>query len=279
MGHADNSTSSLMVSVSCTVYNHESYLKKCLEGFVMQITNFDFEVIVHDDASTDKSADIILQYASKYPNIIKPIIEKDNQYSKGAAHLNEIIFSHLHGKYIALCEGDDYWTDPFKLQKQVDYLESHKAVNIAVHNAIRAYSDGKTEPFNDGVKPGVYDLIQCLYKGWFTPTASFLFRNNLELSPLWFENGSNGDMAVLYSNLMLGKLYYSDEIMSVYNYGTPCSMSSSTSRQILYNKKLGMLKSINVLSSYKYSLATLPVMLYVIFKKTVWSIKTWMHIK
>ena len=115
----------LMVTIRCITYNHESYIRQCLDGFLMQKTTFRFEAIVHDDASTDGTATIIREYADKYPNIIKPIFETENQYSKRDGSLRRILDAHTHGKYIAMCEGDDYWTDPYKLQKQVDFLESH----------------------------------------------------------------------------------------------------------------------------------------------------------
>lgn len=111
----------IMVSIRCTVYNHEPYLRDCLEGFIMQKTNFRIEAIVHDDASTDGSATIIKEYAEKYPDIIKPIYEVENQYSKHNGSLERIMNEACKGKYIAFCEGDDYWIDPLKLQKQVDF--------------------------------------------------------------------------------------------------------------------------------------------------------------
>lgn len=113
----------ILVSIQCLVYNHEPYLRQCLDGFVMQKTNFRFEAIVHDDVSTDGSAAIIREYAEKYPDIIKPIYETENQYSKRDGSLFKIMNAACRGKYIAMCEGDDYWIDPLKLQKQVDFLE------------------------------------------------------------------------------------------------------------------------------------------------------------
>lgn len=116
----------LMVTIRCITYNHEPYIRQCLEGFVMQRTNFRFEAIVHDDASTDGTAGIIREYAEKYPDIIKPIYETENQYSKGGFPLlQKIMNDYTHGKYVSFCEGDDYWIDPLKLQKQVDFLEAH----------------------------------------------------------------------------------------------------------------------------------------------------------
>lgn len=121
-----------LVSIHCLTFNQASYIRQCLDGFVMQKTNFPFEAIVHDDASTDGTAEIIQEYAEKYPNIIKPILEKENQYTKiGFSGIEKLMAEKEQGKYIAICEGDDYWTDFHKLQKQVDFLESHP--NYGLH--------------------------------------------------------------------------------------------------------------------------------------------------
>lgn len=125
----------LIVSIKCITYNHEAYIRQCLEGFVMQKTNFRYEAIVHDDASTDATATIIREYAEKYPDIIKPIIETENQYSKGGSILFDIMENCLLGKYVCICEGDDYWTDQYKLQKQVDYLDNHPDC-VLVHTGV-----------------------------------------------------------------------------------------------------------------------------------------------
>ena len=123
-----------LVSIQCMVYNHEPYLRQCLDGFVMQRTNFKFEAIVHDDVSTDGSAAIIREYAEKYPDIIKPIYETENQYSKKDGSLDRIMREACNGKYIAICEGDDYWIDPLKLQKQVDFLDANLEYGMCYTN-------------------------------------------------------------------------------------------------------------------------------------------------
>lgn len=122
-----------IVSIRCLVYNHEPYLRQCLDGFVKQKTTFPYEAIVHDDASTDGSAAIIREYADKYPDIIKPIYETENQWGKGTTRKNMDAAIHPNTKYIAMCEGDDYWTDPHKLQLQVDFLESHQDYYMTCH--------------------------------------------------------------------------------------------------------------------------------------------------
>lgn len=137
----ERTDSPLMVTIRCITYNHEPYIRQCLEGFVMQKTNFRFEAIVHDDASTDGTADIIREYAQKYPDIIKPILEDENQYSKHDGSISRILNEHTHGKYVAMCEGDDYWTDPLKLQKQVDFLEAYPEYGLCATNYYRLYQN------------------------------------------------------------------------------------------------------------------------------------------
>ncbi len=124
-----------LLSISCATYNHENFIKDCLDGFVMQKTNFNFEVLIHDDASTDNTANIIREYEQKYPDIIKPIYQTENQYSKGKPISATFNWPRAQSKYIALCEGDDYWTDPNKLQKQVDFLEANPDYMMCFHNA------------------------------------------------------------------------------------------------------------------------------------------------
>lgn len=122
-----------LVSIVCITYNHEPFIRQCLDGFMMQKTNFKFEVLINDDASTDKTADIIREYETKYPDIIKSIYQTENQYSKGNHPWFDILFPITKGKYIALCEGDDYWIDPLKLQKQVDFLEKNPEYVLTSH--------------------------------------------------------------------------------------------------------------------------------------------------
>ena len=112
------------VSVICCAYNHEPYIRECLDGLVKQETSFKYEVIVHDDASTDATAEVIREYQAMYPGLIRPIYQIENQYSRKTAILRTFVYPRVKGKYVAICEGDDYWTDSQKLQKQVDALEA-----------------------------------------------------------------------------------------------------------------------------------------------------------
>lgn len=168
----------LIVSIWCLCYNHEQYIRDCLNGFIMQKTSFPFEAIVHDDASTDHSADIIREYAEKYPNIIKPIYEKENQYSKADGSLDRILQKSCVGKYIAICEGDDYWTDPYKLQKQVDFLEQNVDYGLCYTNVQRIIAKtNKLEEIWGGPSETFEELLMCNS----IPAMSAVYRRNLLL--------------------------------------------------------------------------------------------------
>ena len=149
----------ILVSVICTAYNHEKYIKSALDGFVMQKTDFAFEAIVHDDASTDGTADIIREYAEKYPHIIKPILQTENQYSKNISITNGIILPRTQGKYIAFCEGDDFWTDENKLQLQVDFLENNPDYIACVHNTTFHDCSGKCKDELMVLKNDEHDVL------------------------------------------------------------------------------------------------------------------------
>ena len=162
-------TRPLMVSIRCITYNHEPYIRQCLDGFVMQKTNFRFEAIVHDDASTDGTAAIIREYAEKYPDIIKPIFETENQYSKRDGSLDRIMDAACTGKYIAFCEGDDYWTDPLKLQKQVDILEKAPQYGL-VYSLASNFDQIRGEFLKDNWGKQI-DQENCYWGSW-VPTLT-----------------------------------------------------------------------------------------------------------
>ena len=133
-----------LVSISCLTFNHAPYLRKCFDSFLAQKTDFDIEILVHDDASSDGTQEIIQEYTEKYPGIFKPIIQKENQYSKGVRGIAvRYNFARSKGKYIATCEGDDYWTDPLKLQKQVDFLEDNPNYSMCCTNYSEINSAGE----------------------------------------------------------------------------------------------------------------------------------------
>lgn len=167
-----------VVSISCLVYNHSRFLRECLDGFVMQKTDFPFEAIVHDDASTDGSAEIIREYAEKYPEIIRPIYEKENVFSRDPSACYGEINKRIRGKYEAICEGDDYWTDPHKLQRQVDYMEAHPNCSLCFHRARVCYDD---HSHADTVYPAKHRkagefTFDALLRGNFIATNTVMYR-------------------------------------------------------------------------------------------------------
>ena len=125
------------ISISCITFNHEKFIRNALDGILMQETTFPVEILIHDDASTDNTSKIIQEYERKYPDIINPIYQSENQYSKNIRIGPNFQYPRVKGKYYAPCEGDDYWIDPYKLQKQVDFLEANLEYVICGHDRRR----------------------------------------------------------------------------------------------------------------------------------------------
>lgn len=221
----------IMVSVICTTYNHEKYIRKCLDGFIMQETDFPYEVLVHDDASTDNTASIVHEYEILYPDIIKPIYQTENQYSKGKAITRDIIFPKCRGKYIALCEGDDYWTDPLKLQKQVAALETHPDCVMCVCRAERVSEDESeivgycpSIPLDKGVIESER-FLNIIIKKYEFQTSSYvicaaLYKKYKENTPDFAKTCPVGDMAYLLYFGYVGNVYYCKETMTCNRMGS-----------------------------------------------------------
>lgn len=209
----------IRVSIRCFAYNHERFIRQCLDGFVMQKTDFRFEAIVHDDASTDNTAAIIREYAEKYPDIIKPIYETENQYSKHDGSLTRIMNAHTRGKYVAMCEGDDYWTDPYKLQKQVDFLESHPDYVMCSH-LFDVYNErNKQLQKNDesSFTGKSYDLDTLINGEWYFQPLTVLFRFDAYDREHFASYGLSMDVILYYELLRRGgKGYCLPDVMAVY---------------------------------------------------------------
>lgn len=165
-----------LLAVNCITYNHEPYIRDTLEGFVLQRTNFPFVAVVHDDASTDGTADIIKEYAAKYPELIIPFIETENQYSKCDGSLQRRMNACIRGEYVAFCEGDDWWTDPLKLQKQVDFLEANPDYGLC-YTKISRYSQLHGEMLCDW--GGDFESFEQHIQGNVIPTLSVVIRRHL----------------------------------------------------------------------------------------------------
>ncbi|MFT4518057.1 MAG: glycosyltransferase involved in cell wall biosynthesis [Halioglobus sp.] len=216
-----NSDSGLLVSVVCATYNQERYLANALDGFLAQLTSFPFEILVHDDASTDGTAAIIRSYHERYPEIIRPIIQAENQYSKGGFKPWVYAASHSCAQYIAVCEGDDYWIVEDKLQRQIDALDENENVDFSFHSAFELTEgqllDHASWVFGeDQILP--LDFLMDLRAGSFAPTASYVIRRRvLENLPEWFLQGAPvADFFVERYAALRGGAAYFCEPMSVY---------------------------------------------------------------
>jgi glycosyltransferase involved in cell wall biosynthesis len=202
-----------VVSVHCCTYNHENYIGEAIDSFLMQVTDFPIEIWIHDDASTDGTREIIEYYQLSYPGIIKTILQKKNQYSNGKRSL-----SFLHGKtkakYIANCDGDDYWTDPAKLQKQVDFLEAHPDYVISGHDAFIIDQNGteiKSSKLADADKRDFDGRDLALVEAWVL-TMSRVYRNVVEDFAVERNMVLNGDTFLLSILGGYGKSHYHDDI-------------------------------------------------------------------
>lgn len=230
----------VLVSIRCTVYNHAPFIRECLDGFVKQKTNFKFEAIVHDDASTDGSADIIKEYAEKYPDIIKPILEVENQWSKHDGSIPRIMDANMSGKYVAICEGDDCWIDENKLQLQVDYMEKHNNCSMCFHDAktYSFYTKDFIKKFNLPNKDKDYYSRHLFTIGWLAPTASIMYRREDLISPTDYPEWTNldglgSDIKWQMFLSLKGYFHYIAREMSLYRFGTP---GSATERNKGANK-------------------------------------------
>ena len=189
-----------LVTIICTTFNHEGFISEALEGFLIQKTSFSFEIIVHDDASTDNTPNIIRDFAERYPLIVKPILQKENQYSNKEVNIwSDFTFPKAQGKYIALCEGDDYWIDESKLQKQVDFLENNPDYVITWTDFLTR-KETELAPNNFiNTLPEVYIIdFDTLFNPYCTYTLTCVFRKDA-VDPLDYKKFKHGKDNTLYS--------------------------------------------------------------------------------
>lgn len=224
----------IKVSVICITYNQVDYIRDAIDSFLMQKTNFDFEILIHDDASTDGTAEIVKEYADRYPDKIKAVLQTENQYSKGVKVSDTFLVPLMRGHYVAFCEGDDFWCDPNKLQIQYDYMESHPDCAMYIHGGWNVSPDLKTI-FNSHTltdKPckfGVEDAIRGL--GIKTLTNSFFYRAKYRYNlPEFMKIAPTGDYGRVIVAALGGYIYYDPKKMSAHR----CLAKNSFT--VTYNK-------------------------------------------
>lgn len=238
-----------IVSVKILTYNHSQYINQCIESVLMQKTNFQFEIVIGEDCSKDGTREICQKYTELYPNIVKLIISDSNV---GISENSKRTYEACKGKYIAFCEGDDYWIDPYKLQKQVSFLENNIDYSLCFHNAFieNLNNPGKVSSFPIDRNKNVFTTKDIFKNKWFIPTASIVCRT--KYLPLNIKDVNekfvSGDMLLQLIQSKYGKIYCFREFMSVYRFGTKYSVTKQNSiKSLLHLKKyVDMLNKINI---------------------------------
>lgn len=228
--------SDIKVSICCITYNHEKYIKQALDSFLAQKTNFAFEILVGEDKGSDSTLDILNKYKEKYPELIKLITSEKNLGANG--NIRNVI-SHAQGDYIAFCEGDDFWVDQYKIQKQYEELIKRPDVKFCFHPAYALHDDGvQIERFHKGDEIHLFSVVDVLStNGQFCPTSSYMFKKDVVIAfPAWFENAPIGDLFIeLYSMKDSGGLYI-PWTMSVYRLFSENSWSTEIRKD--FNKNI-----------------------------------------
>lgn len=203
-----------LVSILCLTYNQKEYIRQTIDSFLAQETDFSYEVLINDDASTDGTQKILKEYAKRYPNI-RPVLQKENQYSKGKRNMMiRYLLPKAKGKYIALCEGDDFWTDPTKLQRQVDFLESHKDYALVFHPVRVFFENGQeADTIFPEQKSGFN--VEHLLQTNFIQTNSVMYRAQKDYSKIPLDV-MPGDWYLHLFHAQYGKIGFIDRVMSAY---------------------------------------------------------------
>jgi glycosyltransferase involved in cell wall biosynthesis len=234
-----------LVSVRTLTYNHEKYIEKCLDGVLMQKTKFKYEYIIGEDCSRDKTREIVNAYAEKYPDIIKLVTSDTNVGIPENSRRTRVL---CNGKYQALCEGDDYWTDPYKLQKQVDFLEKNNECTVCFHKAeiLSENNLRKNQKYFPFFRPKIITDIKDILKENYIATCTVMYRTKLfDEFPEWFSKLAFGDWSIHILNAQYGKIGFIDQPMSVYRLHSTGTWSS------LFETNEGNIKAIkNILDAY-----------------------------
>lgn len=235
------------VSVVLPTYNHVQFIRNCIEGIVTQKTNFKFEVIIGEDDSDDGTKSICMDYSKRYPDLIK-VIQRSRKdvisiHGKATGRFNYIeSLKVATGKYIALCDGDDYWTDPLKLQKQVDYLESHKDVVLCFHPVKVLKGEELVDDFITKEYDAITDRKHLVSFGNYIHTPSVMFRNLIKEFPSAMYKAPAADYLLYVLLTEHGNIARLDDTMAVYRHGT--GLFSTLKREQMLNSTIRTYRSI-----------------------------------
>jgi glycosyltransferase involved in cell wall biosynthesis len=250
-----------LVSISMVAFNAEPYIRDAIEGCLMQEVDFPYEIIIHDDASSDKTPDIVKEYAEKYPEIVIPIIQSQNQFSQGIEIIARNILPKARGKYIAFVEADDYWIDPDKLSLQTGLLESHPEASMCFTATKHIFLSGSKKPRlkryqkTDGVC-SPKDLI--LKGGRLVDMVSVMVKKSVfDDVPEWYFYKQIWDVTIPLLSLLHGSIHYLDRVTSVYRYSVPGSWTQNNikykeRRRKNLEKSVMMYDELNQHSNHQY---------------------------
>lgn len=226
----------IKVSACIISYNQQDYIKDCLEGAINQVLDYDYEIVIGDDCSTDNTFRICKEYANKYPDKIR-LLSRDKNLGMAKNWIATI--QECQGKYIALCEGDDYWTDLNKLQKQVNFLESNPDYVLSFHKVSVLKTNGEfVEDFLTNVPEGYQNILTLAQYGNYIHTPSVVFRNIIKEFPSEFEQSPIVDYFLYMMLAEYGKINYSEDKMSVYRFGIGVYSGVQMLKKIQNNLKL-----------------------------------------
>ena len=221
-----------LVTVVCLCYNQQDTVGQTIESIVTQKTDFPFELIVHDDASTDRSPEIIRAWAEKYPDIIVPILQSENQYHR--VNIAETWLTPMHrGKYVAICEGDDYWTSPDKLAVQTAAMEADPEITLSFHAVTELRAGGETRVFRPVKETGYVPPQQVIRRGgMFCPTVSIMVRRDIADDwPAFRKMADVYDYPLQALAAARGKIYYIDMILGAYRFAMGDSWTAQRKRE------------------------------------------------
>lgn len=206
-----------VVSIHCVTYNHINFIRDAIEGFLNQVTTFPVEILIHDDASTDGTSAVVNEYAERYPHIISACVQSENTYSKpDCLEIRARFFDRTRGKYVARCEGDDYWIAKDKLEKQVSFMERHPEASFCFHNALVLYGDGQRKQLFVQQDEDRWYSQADLVKRHFVPSASRLIRMEATKMPPVPRHITAADWINNFTAAGYGPFYYFSDVMSVY---------------------------------------------------------------
>ena len=248
----------IKVSICCVTYNQQEYIKQALDTFINQKLDFKYEIIIHDDASTDNTAKIVKEYSKKYPNLLVPILEKENQYSKKPNSILEICFQKAKGEYIALCDGDDGFTGGGRLIEQIKYLDKNPKISLCSHDKKVIDDSGNFIENISAYSNGIVDIEKFLTSSKSMHTSSLVFRKKDIMNlPNYFHSATVGDLPLKLHLLSLGNAYHIDKVMSFYRENSKGSWSLNEKQNISeieknHKMEIKVYELFNEQTKYKY---------------------------